>query len=1461
MRKLLLSLLIFFSATALFAEKGYNTTYSESSSKRATVTFSINDYGVETTTLEGNLFSKITFDGSVATKERGFAELPFLSSTIQLPADKNVDINVIASEYQDITLTAPLVPSRGVIYRNQNPDEIPYSVNPASITDAWYPSDISELKEPFILRDIRGTTIMVYPFQYNAAKQILRVYTSVTVEITQNATKAVNPLTRVNEKYYREMNGIYESMFINYNASKQDLTVNEAGDILVITTERDAEAILPFVQWKREKGYEVFVETVATGTNVVDMIQTAYDNNPEILYVQLVGDWADIKVDTDGGAPIDPMAGCVVGTDVFPDICIGRFSANSPTDVVVQVEKTITYEKSPEVDATWYETALGIGSDQGASSGDDGEMDKTHIQIIYDNKLDPFTFNNYFPNYDPGASATTVGNNVDEGVAWINYCGHGSNTSWGTTGFSNTNISALSNGNMLPGIISVACVNGAYHSGTCFAEAWLSKANGGALVTLMSTINQSWQPPMRGQDYINDILTGGYDYDNNPGNGINTSESRTTFGSLIANGVILMYTESQGSDDLETLKTWVTFGDPSVQLRTAPPASLEMDNNVVLVGMPFEATITSDGDPVQNALVSLSSNDLFYSAYTNDEGFVSIENELLPGDVQLVVTAFNTQTIYETISCIPPEGPYVIFGQKVLNDANGNGQLEYGEEAAVDITMKNVGIEIASNIIVTISTTDEYATIINNEATFGDIPVGGTITIEDAFSFEAANNIPDEHGILFDLTSTDGTETWMSKFTLKGYAPVMAPGTMSINDLVGNNNGRLDAGETAEVTIYVNNTGHAVSQDIVATLATTSAFLTIDEGSANCEPVMNGEQGMLVFTVTADAATPIGTAADFIFHADCGEISLDKTFYTTMGLIMEDFETGDFTSFDWQQSGDLDWTITDAGAYEGMYSAKSGAIADGQSSSLVLEYNVMADDSISFYVKASSEASYDFIRFYIDGTKKNEWSGTVGWTRYASAVTEGLHTFEWEYIKDYMVSSGDDCAWIDYIVLPAEMRTVAYAGNDDVTCEGASYTMQANATNYQSLAWTTTGTGTFDDATMLLATYTPSDEDIIAGEVMLTIDVLGNDEENYTDDMALTFGMIPVVEAGDDGDICAGVEFAPTATAEYYESIEWTTSGDGDFNDASIINAVYTPGANDIATGTVTLSMMAYSPCGNVSDFTTLMINSGPDMPATIMGETEACGAATTTYTSEGSSNADTYAWNLKPSEAGMLSIEDLTVNVLWSADFNGDAEIKLIATNTCGETESEPVMVAVTALPLMPEMPTGIDSIDMYKVTTAVFNIDAMANTTGYTWAIDPVEAGTIENTDNECTVTFADDYMGMAYIRVCGDNNCGAGNMSTAKAVKVYNSVGINDITADLWSVYPNPAANMLTVSTPELQGEYTLNIVNTLGAEVFSTVVNQNNSNTITVDVSELSNGVYFVSLKTESNTTMKKIMINR
>ena len=78
------------------------------------------------------------------------------------------------------------------------------------------------------------------------------------------------------------------------------------------------------------------------------------------------------------------------------------------------------------------------------------------------------------PIYDPGATDTQVSNAVNAGRGIINYTGHGSSTSWGTTGFNNADVDALVNDDMLPFIFSVACVNGNFANvGKCFAEAWL----------------------------------------------------------------------------------------------------------------------------------------------------------------------------------------------------------------------------------------------------------------------------------------------------------------------------------------------------------------------------------------------------------------------------------------------------------------------------------------------------------------------------------------------------------------------------------------------------------------------------------------------------------------------------------------------------------------------------------------------------------------------------------------------------------------------------------------------------------------------------------------------------------------------------------------------------------------------------------------------------------------------------
>ena len=70
--------------------------------------------------------------------------------------------------------------------------------------------------------------------------------------------------------------------------------------------------------------------------------------------------------------------------------------------------------------------------------------DNQHIDIIKKNKLLPFTYTNVHEIYGSG-SASSVANAINQGLGVINYVGHGSDTSWVTTGFSNSNIANLSN--------------------------------------------------------------------------------------------------------------------------------------------------------------------------------------------------------------------------------------------------------------------------------------------------------------------------------------------------------------------------------------------------------------------------------------------------------------------------------------------------------------------------------------------------------------------------------------------------------------------------------------------------------------------------------------------------------------------------------------------------------------------------------------------------------------------------------------------------------------------------------------------------------------------------------------------------------------------------------------------------------------------------------------------------------
>ncbi len=189
---------------------------------------------------------------------------------------------------------------------------------------------------------------------------------------------------------------------------------------------------------------------------------------------------------------------------------------------------------------------------------------------------------------------------------------------------------------------------------------------------------------------------------------------------------------------------------------------------------------------------------------------------------------------------------------------------------------------------------------------------------------------------------------------------------------------------------------------------------------------------------------------------------------------------------------------------------------------------------------------------------------------------------------------------VDNMLLSISLQAIADAGPDAEICEtDGSYTLAgASATNATSLLWTTTGTGTFDDATLQNPTYTPSTSDIQNGQINLTLTAYGDGIcPDASDFMVLTIWPAAQVYAGADNTICEGSTFQPTdATAQNYTSLDWTTAGDGTFSDASLLNPVYTPGATDIANGSVVLTLTAFGSgtCPDVTDDLTLSISSQP---------------------------------------------------------------------------------------------------------------------------------------------------------------------------------------------------------------------------------------------------------------------------
>jgi len=597
----------FASEKVTINQNGIQVSVVSSSSTKTELKILVGEFYKTPVTINGKTYYSIDLLKEAAIEEKGNPDLGKISRSIMIPETGLMKISITGSSYVDYNME--VAPSKGVLSRTIDPSTIAYTFADTYSKNSFYPTTIASLGSPYILRDLRGMAVSIVPFQYNPITKKLRVYTSISVTITNSGTDTKNIITRPSDSTTDQFNGIYKAQFLNYQASRFT-AISESGRMIVITPDEYATQVQPLVDWKNSSGVPTTVTKLSsigsTNTQIMTYIQNEYNKKNGLSYVLLIGDASKLPTFTYSGGGSDPSYALLAGNDNYPDIFVGRLSAENTTDVTTQVNKTIYYEKNMTTTG-WFNNGLGIGSDQGP--GDNSEYDYQHIRNIR-TKLLGYHYTSVAELYDGSQggldaagnpTAANVASVVNSGVSIINYTGHGSNTSWGTTGFAVGNVNALTNDNKLPIIFSVACVNGNFVGTTCFAEAWLRAKNAstgnptGAAAMYASSINQDWNSPMYCQDAFNNLLV---------------AESNTSMGGLCFTASCKMM-DAYGSSGVNMFKTWHIFGDPSLKvINKSCKSSVTITSNITggTASTTASASIVASNKISSNATVHYGAN-------------------------------------------------------------------------------------------------------------------------------------------------------------------------------------------------------------------------------------------------------------------------------------------------------------------------------------------------------------------------------------------------------------------------------------------------------------------------------------------------------------------------------------------------------------------------------------------------------------------------------------------------------------------------------------------------------------------------------------------------------------------------------------------------------------------------------------------------------------------------------------
>jgi hypothetical protein len=611
-------------SVSVIAGKPYDIEVLMDEGSRIQLEFDLHDYEIERVFIYGDPFTKITIPGHIVTfLTKGFPELPKFAASIVIPDEGVMSYKIVDIEYE-IIKADPIVPSKGNLKRNVDPEDVPYIMGDFYFGKKWFPENSVEISDPYILRDFRGVTVRFHPFQYEPSQGILKIAKRIVVEIFRERAGGTSILERKRDTISEPFTEIYKNFFLNFASarSRYPLLSERVGNMLIITADGYHSYLDDFVYWKKLKGIPVGLVDVSTigntSTDIKNYIQNKYDTEG-VTWVLLVGNESDVTTIAGSyDATCDPVYAYLSGSDNYLDAFICRFSGNNATHIENQVARSVQYERNPPQGATWnwYHRACGTATNEG--SPDDCER----LGWVNDTLLS-YTYTSADQWCQPSATNAQILGAIDAGRSILNHIGHGSRTGFGTNGgfwIDIDDIASLTNTDMLPFVYLVACLTGDFDAvTTCCCEAWVwdgtPAAPQGGIGAYGASVLQSWVPPTLAQLH---------------GNGLLKREEAVTMGGITYNGAMYMLDQT---GDLEMLETWHIFGDASIDLRTDIPDTFEVTHPSIYQpgSSTFSVSVLDNNGvtPIEDALVCLwipsETPELHTANYTDVSGNVTFD--------------------------------------------------------------------------------------------------------------------------------------------------------------------------------------------------------------------------------------------------------------------------------------------------------------------------------------------------------------------------------------------------------------------------------------------------------------------------------------------------------------------------------------------------------------------------------------------------------------------------------------------------------------------------------------------------------------------------------------------------------------------------------------------------------------------------------------------------------------------